>query len=199
MPSLAVRLAAGLVALGLGMSSGAAEPVSGWSAGPDEDATMAVGQIHRCDGPECLGGFSCLYAAAPPRPPASRWLKPEDVSNPKVWPWRSVETWMGTKLNEMASNPIEDPSLPVSEWSARDEPVVFEIKGEAFARRVYSPYVNDRDLTVPIWFWTSGGRLFTMFCAIDGMQLSEVREPIHALLSELHPGEKIRDDIPKHF
>ena len=35
--------------------------------------------------------------------------------------------------------------------------------------------------------------------AIDGVRLSQVKTPIHALLTRLHPGEKIRDDIPTHF
>ncbi|MER0237498.1 hypothetical protein [Fulvimarina sp. MAC8] len=183
----------------LAVSSAHAQSVTGWSAGPAADATMDVGQHFKCNGPDCGGGFTCLYAAAPPRPAGARWLKVEDVTNPKVWPWRSVETWLGTKLNEIEAGVVEDPSLPVSEWAARDNPVTFKIEEEGFARRIYSPNSRQGNLTVPIWFWTSEGRLFTMFCAIDGPRISKVRGPIHRLLSELHPGEPVRDDIPTRF
>ncbi|EAU42903.1 hypothetical protein FP2506_08676 [Fulvimarina pelagi HTCC2506] len=180
-------------------SSAEAQAIVGWSAGPAQDATMAVGQRFECDDADCDGGLTCLYAAAPPRPAGARWLKTNDVTNSKVWPWRSVETWLGTKLNEVADNTIEDPSLPVSEWATRDTPIIFDIDGEGFARRVYTPHSKRGSLTVPIWFWTSEGRLFTMFCAIESRRISEVRAPIHRLLGALHPGEPVRDDIPTHF
>ena len=183
----------------LAVTSVHGQSLPGWSAGPAKDATMDVGQRFECNGPDCDGGFSCLYAAAPPRPAGARWLKVQDVTNPKVWPWRAVETWLGTKLNEMEPGAVENPSLPVGEWAARDTPVTFEIEEEGFARRVYSPNSRQGNLTVPIWFWTSKGRLFTMFCAIEGSRVSNVRAPIHRLLSELHPGEPVRDDIPTRF
>ncbi|MEN3792059.1 hypothetical protein [Fulvimarina sp. MAC3] len=183
----------------LAFPSANAQPVPGWSAGSSKDATMDAGQLFTCKGPDCAGGFTCLYAAAPPRPAGARWLKVEDVTNPKVWPWRAVETWLGTKLNEIEAGIVEDPSLPVGEWAARDNPVTFKIEDEGFARRVYSPNSRQGNLTVPIWFWTSKGRLFTMFCAIEGPRISKVRAPIHRLLSELHPGEPVRDDIPTRF
>ncbi|RFC66056.1 hypothetical protein DYI37_00860 [Fulvimarina endophytica] len=160
---------------------------------------MAVGQIFKCEGEDCAGGFTCLHAAAPPRPPGARWLKIEDVTSETVWPWLAVETWLGTKLNEIRPGTVPDPSLPVGQWASKDDPITFDLDGEGFARRVYSPYVRNRDLSVPIWFWTSKGRLFTLFCAIENASLADVREPIHRLLSDLHVGEPVRDDIPTRF
>ena len=191
--------AASLVVIAVGVSSSKAETsVPGWTAGPAADATMDVGQRFTCDGPDCGGGFTCLYAAAPPRPPASRWLKVEDVTNPAVWPWGPVENWLAHKVNEVAGPVIPDPAAPASDWAIADKPLVFDLNGEGFARRIYSVKASGGALSVPLYFWTSKGRLFTMFCAIEGERLGRVRGAVHRLLSELHPGEPKRD-IPERF
>ena len=193
-----IRIALVLAIGASGIDLGYAQSVEGWRAGPSKDATMAVGQRFVCRGPDCTQDLACLYAAAPPRPPASRWLKVEDVTNDKVWPWKEVEYWLAYKLNELYPGLINDPAAPATNWSIPDRPLTFEIDGEDFAERIYSIKTPSGTLTVPLYFWTSAGRLFTMFCSVHDTSIGRSRTPIHRLLSALHPGEPKRD-IPKRF
>lgn len=191
-------LFAGLLVALVPQPTFAQERVAGWSATSSADATMDVGQRFDCTRPDCPETFACIHAAAPPRPAGARWLKTEDVTNPDVWPWGPVEAWFAAKLNEIRPGSVDDPLAPSSQWAGSDEPITFAIGENDFARRVYDVTTRGGRSLIPIYFWTSKGRLFTMFCHLQRARLSDARPAIHDLLSALHPGEP-KADIPTRF
>ena len=168
-----------LIALALGLMPAAAQDMfPGWTAGPQADATMAVGRRFDCTSQLCpASGLVCLYASAPKGD--GRVVPTSDLVRPRGMPWKEIETWTATKLALLDPALATDPRTDPAKWTVA-EPVRLALdKSHVFKR-----YASDT-LSVPMALWMKEGAMNVVVCKAAAGDDVAAERSIRGLVGDL--------------
>ena len=168
-----------LMALGLGLTPAAAQDMfPGWTAGPQADATMAVGRRFDCTGQICpAGGLACLYATAPKG--EGRIVPTSDLLRPKGMPWKDIEAWTSAKLALLDPALAADPRAKPASWTVT-EPAHLSLDETHVVKRYTSG-----TLSVPMALRMNQGAMNVIICKAEAGDEVAAERRIRGLVGDL--------------
>ncbi|MBO0903859.1 hypothetical protein [Jiella sonneratiae] len=171
-------------------------PPAGWSAGPEDDAVMEVGQRFDCRGADCPPDLSCLYALAPPRPPGSWPIDIPFMLDETRMPWQDVEGWLIEKAKTLRPQLATDPLVTSGRSVRKSAPHTVTLTGADYVLRQYRLPSKAGSFDLDAYLWSVKGRLRIAFCIAPTGQPSvrAASRPVEELLGYLRRDEDTSTD-----